>query len=188
MQITVEELSVIHQNTPLTFKKQCYIVHKTMDLLSIIHINSDSPPFELSTWIGANRLYHNVPDEVSMAKNECLHISQFFLCRILVPTLSVMDIIGFKIPTLSSSMIMMKTSVWFSKDQPTTEPECMWKCTIVPESFLHCLECDFGQAWLDGAQSIVDPRFNEGRDRLPLWMLGFWRKMVGIIQDQDQWK
>ena len=42
--------------------------------------------------------------------------------------------------------------------------------------------------WLDGAQSITDPRFNDGRERLPLCIVGFWREMANLIRDQDRWK
>ncbi len=61
----------------------------------------------------------------------------------------------------------------------------LWERPIPCDKHLRALEQDFGQMWLDGAQSIIDPRFNDGRERLPLWMVGFWREMANIVRDQD---
>ena len=44
------------------------------------------------------------------------------------------------------------------------------------------------QAWLDGAQSIADLRFNNGQDRLPLWALAYWKAVSKTIQKQNDWK
>ncbi len=154
----------------------------------IIHEDCDLPAFKASEWIGTNRPYVNVPEEVSNAKNRCLEVPTSFSSQFPSPTLSVVDVLAFTLPEMSNGIVTSKTALWFSKDIPTTAPDCLWMRPVVSESYLKVLERDFGQAWLDGAQSMIDPRFNSGRDRLPLWMLGFWRKMVNIIRDRQQWK
>ncbi len=44
-----------------------------------------------------------------------------------------------------------------------------------------------GQQWLDGAQSIIDPR-RKGRQPFPLCVLSFWRTLSTIVQKQEDWK
>lgn len=48
---------------------------------------------------------------------------------------------------------------------------------IPNDDFLDKLNDDTGQAWLDGARSIIDQRFNDGRDRLLLCAVTYWREM-----------
>jgi hypothetical protein len=38
------------------------------------------------------------------------------------------------------------------------------------------------------AQSIIDWRYNDGRDRFPLWALGYWQKMAEDVEKQMLWK
>ena len=52
---------------------------------------------------------------------------------------------------------------------PVTDTECLRTQPVPQEKVLDQLLKDFGQAWFDGAKSVVDPRFNDGHDRLPLW-------------------
>ena len=59
---------------------------------------------------------------------------------------------------------------------------------VPPKHFLEKLENEIGQAWFDGAKSVVDPRFNNGTERLPLWVLTFWKRMVEIIKKQETWQ
>ena len=44
-----------------------------------------------------------------------------------------------------------------------------------------------GQAWLDGTFSIVDQRFNDGKDRLPLEALTYWREMSKVVSMRTVW-
>jgi hypothetical protein len=47
---------------------------------------------------------------------------------------------------------------------------------------------DFGQQWLNGAQSVCNPRVNGGKDRLPLWVLTVWWDMVHFVEVQTSLK
>ncbi|KAH7904197.1 hypothetical protein BJ138DRAFT_1107029, partial [Hygrophoropsis aurantiaca] len=60
--------------------------------------------------------------------------------------------------------------------------------SIPSDDFLSKLYATSGQAWLDGAQSIIDPRYNEGRDRLPLWSVNLWRRLSLTIRAQSTWR
>jgi hypothetical protein len=57
-----------------------------------------------------------------------------------------------------------------------------------PLSFLANLEKDLGQAWFDGAKSIVDHRFNNSMDCFPLWVVAFWRMLSDIVRMQTTWR
>lgn len=50
------------------------------------------------------------------------------------------------------------------------------------------LEKVIGQSWLDGMKSIMDPRFNDGGDQLPLWTITFWKDVVALNEKQKLWK
>jgi hypothetical protein len=54
--------------------------------------------------------------------------------------------------------------------------------------FIRNLETVCGQAWLDGAKSIMDQRFNDGTDHLPLWTISFWKEVAWCHEVQALWK
>ncbi|KAJ4488982.1 hypothetical protein C8J55DRAFT_487167 [Lentinula edodes] len=66
--------------------------------------------------------------------------------------------------------------------------ETIMRRTIPSEDTLEMLECAVGQQSLDGARSIADPRFNPGKDRVPLWVLGLWRKLSTTCKYQENWR
>ncbi len=53
--------------------------------------------------------------------------------------------------------------------------------------FIQSLEVAAGQAWLDGAKSVVDQRYNNATDRLPLWTISFWKEMAAVHKLQTRW-
>jgi hypothetical protein len=55
------------------------------------------------------------------------------------------------------------------------------------EDFLQELVFNFGQAWFDGARSITDQRWDDPRERLPLWTLTYWKQLVYTIRAQGAW-
>ncbi|KAF8227707.1 hypothetical protein L208DRAFT_1379662 [Tricholoma matsutake] len=55
-------------------------------------------------------------------------------------------------------------------------------------AFLIQLEEAVSQAWLDGAKSVVDWRINDEADRLPLWIITFWREAEQLNGIQSMWK
>jgi hypothetical protein len=50
------------------------------------------------------------------------------------------------------------------------------------------LEREFGQQWLDGKRSIVGPRYNQGHDGYPFWVLTVWRDILSMINKQKDWR
>jgi hypothetical protein len=60
---------------------------------------------------------------------------------------------------------MTKPQTWFSHDKPSTVDITVLKSRpIPPKDFLDKLEKDIGQAWFDGAKSVIDMRFNNSVD------------------------
>lgn len=151
---------------------------------------ADVPPFKASNWINVGKKYpkKNTPYEVLWAKEELLEIPTTARQRLPPPTLPVADFIQVKLPQQSAEIIMSKTKFWFSCDEPSTNPVTLTTRPIPPESFLEKLEQDLGQAWFDGARSIIDKRFNNATDRLPFWVIGFWKALAGLVQKQERWK
>ncbi|KAJ6624095.1 hypothetical protein B0H10DRAFT_2213142 [Mycena sp. CBHHK59/15] len=96
-----------------------------------------------------------------------------------------------KLHKQSSELSLGETHLWFSKDAPKPNGWGLLEDItrgIPPQSILDLLRRKFPQAWLDGCQSISDPRFNDGADRLPLWTLTFWEKMAEVVKHQALWK
>jgi len=154
----------------------------------VVHIVDAVNSFKESEWIGLGKKYQDVPPEVSDECNRALWIPEsHFKQNLPACDTSVTELIALKLPEVSDSIRKMKISIWFSKDMPITDPECLRMRHVPPEKVLTQLLSAFGQEWLDGAKSIVDPRFNDGRDRLPLWTIRFWKKMAGVISDRDKW-
>jgi len=155
---------------------------------SVVHVVDAVNSFKESEWIGVGQKYQDVPPEVSDECNRVLWVPELhFKQNFPAFDTNVTQFIGLKFPEFSNRTPKMKISTWFSKDTPTTDPECLRMRHVPPKRVLTQLLSAFGQEWLDGAKSIVDPRFNDGRDRLPLWTIRFWKKMADVISERDKW-
>ncbi|KAF8801615.1 hypothetical protein BYT27DRAFT_7261749 [Phlegmacium glaucopus] len=105
-----------------------------------------------------------------------------------LPNLPITDFLSFKLPRLSSEIISSKTSTWFSTDKPTANNSILILRPVPSPEFLNNLEAAYGQAWLDGAKSVIDQRFNDGTDCFPLWTISFWRAVIQCHEVQALWK
>ncbi|KAG6893799.1 hypothetical protein C0992_008598, partial [Termitomyces sp. T32_za158] len=149
------------------------------------------PPFHAEDWIACGKTFlaKELPLSVLLAKQELLDILTKHLTHFPSPNVNISDFTKISFPPyFKTEIILTKPKGWFSYDMPQTDLECLTSRPIPPNEFLVKLEEALGQAWFDGARSIVDPRYNDGIDRLPFWILGFWKKMVAIIEKQDLWK
>ena len=102
--------------------------------------------------------------------------------------ISVTQFIACQLPHVSSEFITTKTDKWFSNDAPQEDYTTFLSRPTPSKEFLGVLEKVIGQSWLDGMKSIVDPRFNDGGDRLPLWTITFWKDVVALNEKQKLWK
>jgi len=157
----------------------------------VIEVDDDEL-FEEKEWIGRGKKYDwaVLPGYVTSAKNSSLEIPDFFARQAPLPqeTLSISNFLSFKLPRLSSEIISTKTSAWFSTDSPTTNTNVLLSRPVPAPEFIKNLETVYSQAWLDGAKSVVDQRFNDGADRLPLWSISFWKEVIWCHEAQALWK
>ena len=144
--------------------------------------------FHDSTWIGTGRQFSDsLPQVVHDKKQEILKVPDPFLTQLPTPTILIHNFIHYPLPLQSSSLSFHQTTEWFSTDTPLTYPEVLLTRPIPPEKVLKNLDMAVGQMWFDGATSIVDPRFNNGTDRFPLWVLSLWKEIQKTIEHQKLW-
>lgn len=88
-------------------------------------------------------------------------------------------------PMQSAGFNTFPMHAWFSCKEPSTVShketlENVMRRTIPSRDFIIELEREFGQQWLDGKRSIVDPRYNQGHDGYPFWVLTVWREILTL--------
>ncbi|KAJ6608849.1 hypothetical protein B0H10DRAFT_2438833 [Mycena sp. CBHHK59/15] len=147
-------------------------------------------PFNPSAYIGKGKKFPASSDalpEVHAALADVLELPASHASLLPDRDTSIKDFLDLPLPRESAAFVFTKPDIWFSKDAPTGDFEVLRTRSIPSQTFLATLTSLVGQAWLDGCKSTVDPCFNDGRDRLPLWVLTFWKEMVCVSQDQIMW-
>ncbi|KAJ7670785.1 hypothetical protein DFH06DRAFT_980885 [Mycena polygramma] len=152
-----------------------------------MEIDTDAP-FIPADWIGKGKQYSDAPFAVIAAKNAVFALPAQATELIPPGSLSVTKFCDLALPRTSSELVYGESQMWFSKEEPTTDISLLEGRSIPPVAVLDLLGRKSGQAWLDGAKSIADPRFNDGKDRFPLGTLSFWKEMADIIKQQGTWK
>ncbi|KAF4618012.1 hypothetical protein D9613_012840 [Agrocybe pediades] len=146
--------------------------------------------FQADKWFGHGINYNSdtLPACVTEEKEKSEHIPPE-LDNFSVD-LSVTQFLQHTTPKLSAEIIHTKTTIWFSRDEPMQleDVKSLLSRPVPSKDFLAELDAAYGQAWLDGATSIIDPRFNEGRERLPMWMLAYWKKATEVNEMQELWR
>ena len=161
-------------------------------------MDSNVSPIELdedvlfieSEWIGQNKKYANVPDFVRWQKEKDMEIPLDILqfTNFPKPEFSVNDFLAHNFPRISSEIISNNVACWFSKNAPNDlDMQTLLQRSIPSPAFLAQIEEAVGQAWLDGAKSVVDWRINDGTTFLPLWIITFWRKVERLCGIQVMW-
>ncbi|KAG6905164.1 hypothetical protein DXG01_004460, partial [Tephrocybe rancida] len=157
---------------------------------SVLDLTRTPLPFDKRDWIGIGKVYPttNVPDEVQCKKEEMLSIPDAHIEFFPNPALPVKQFIALALPMQSSEIISIKVKKWYSTQTPNASIDILLNRTIPPKTFLDDLADGFGQAWFDGAQSIVDPRYNNGIDHFPLWVVTLWRRLADVSKKQAVWR
>ncbi|KAF8167513.1 hypothetical protein B0H34DRAFT_854442 [Crassisporium funariophilum] len=158
---------------------------------SALPINlDDDTPFVENNWIGQRKKYTDVPAFVRWKHDKDLEIppTSIKCANFPEPDLTVNEFITFNLPRISSEIISNKVGMWFSKDAPNIlNAQTVIDRSVPSPVFLNRLKEAAGQAWLDGAKSIIDWRFNDGADRLPLWIITFWKEVKRLTKIQSAW-
>ncbi|KAM6495644.1 hypothetical protein JOM56_008350 [Amanita muscaria] len=148
------------------------------------------PTLEVADWIGVGKKYNpsTIPLYVLFEKQNQLTVPASHSNYFSSPTLPVQRFIELSLPIQSTEIITLSSKIWFSMDSPCDDIRYLANRPIPSSDFLKALADQFGQAWFDGAQSIIDWRYNDGRERFPLWALGYWQKMAEEVEKQTLWK
>ncbi|KAL1661458.1 hypothetical protein GGF50DRAFT_61078 [Schizophyllum commune] len=156
---------------------------------------NDGDSFHEAEWVGTGKTYDlsTLPAYVIDAKAHLLSIPEDFIATHLPwknTPLPVMRVLSLAIiPRPEYSFVALKVSSFFSKDEPgEVDPVALLSRSIPAADVLLRYENTLGQAWLDGARSIVDQRYNAGRDRLPFWVLGVWRFSADASSKNKRWR
>ena len=149
-------------------------------------------PFIEKDWIGRGKVYDatRIPIFVIMARSKAAEIPHNVISVQLPKTsLSVTEFLSCELPRVSSELISSKASVWFNPQPPNIPMDSTLLRRSIPSPiFLKQLEDASGQAWLDGAKSVVDQRFNDGKDLLPLWIISYWMEVARCQELHTLWK
>jgi len=147
------------------------------------------PVFHPHEWIGKGHRYDlkKLPQSVVFAHSAALEIPQGHIHHIPSRDISVHDFLQLSLPAPSSTIVSVKVNCWFSHDPPDNDLSYLKTRPIPSECVLAEINSAISQAWLDGAQSLVDPHYNDGRDHLPLWALTWWRKFATTFRHQTAW-
>ncbi|KAF7291442.1 hypothetical protein MIND_01289300 [Mycena indigotica] len=152
----------------------------------LIDIDADSVSFDLQSWMG------KPPDALVAARSELLSLPTGLKFPLFpIPThLPAAEFIALQLPYASRSSDIVSGSVasWFSRDAPCTSISSTFSRSLPSREVIQRLLAALGQFWLDGYQSIVDPRCNDGQDRFPLWTLKLWLELGLISDTQASWR
>ncbi|KAI0363681.1 hypothetical protein BV20DRAFT_957785 [Pilatotrama ljubarskyi] len=144
-----------------------------------------------SDWIQNNKTYpqNNTPALVLAARRRVLAVPPDLLPTIFPdPSVPVSALLKVALPAQASLLSYERAEAAFTEELPTEDisTPSFRSRSIPPATYLAKLKDAFGQAWFDGARSIVDFRFKYSR--LPLYALSYWEEMARIISKQTAWQ
>lgn len=80
------------------------------------------------------------------------------------------------LPPRRNALNTVKPEAWYSKDMPSHSPRRR------PYNRLK------SKMWMNGTNSLIDPRYNDGRNRFPLYALTFWKELCRVVDQQESWQ
>ncbi|TFK77245.1 hypothetical protein BDN72DRAFT_953706 [Pluteus cervinus] len=144
--------------------------------------------FYETEWIGLGKLYPSDPPQFILdARARLLEIPDTFQSHIPADDVPVSHFLAWHLPRQVNAALNAPVKEWFSIDAPHTQPACLLTRDIPSATCLNQLDQRLGQAWFEGAKSISDPRYNNGRDRIPLWAITFWKTVARILSLREMW-
>jgi hypothetical protein len=146
-----------------------------------------STTFEPSKWIQRGLKYQSVPFHVINAHLHALDIPET-VPRLPDPDVPITEFLCLALPIQSVNTITSKPDQWFSNDSPNGDVSILLTRPVPNMEFLAQLKATAGQAWLDGATSVIDKRFADSKDRLPLWVISYWIKLETVVGTQAHWQ
>ena len=148
----------------------------------------DPPAFKREDWIGQGKKITDVPIFVLNACTNAFAIPAEHKSHFPSNNITVSELLTWDLPSQSSAFITTKAETWFSTDPPRARPDQFIARPMPNDAFLDKLTRLARQAWLDGAQSFIDTRYNDGQDRGPLEMVEYWKEMNRVVKGRAKWK
>ena len=126
--------------------------------------------FNSSEWIGKGKKYDikTLPYAAIEACTSATIIPAEYKKEFPSYHLSVLEFLKIPLPASSAALVSVHATGWFSKDVADKNVSYLMSRPLPSANTLQELMKAFGQSWLDGAQSLVDPRYNNETNVLPL--------------------
>ncbi|KAF8833451.1 hypothetical protein BDN67DRAFT_1017550 [Paxillus ammoniavirescens] len=150
-------------------------------------------PFNTYKWIERGCCFPDfelgVPDDLQAEHDWLLAVPS--LIRLFIPqtSLPITAIPNFTtLPPVDPELLLTEilSNSIFSIHHPAKDVPLAFVHVSVPlAASTSVLLQKFGQAWLDGAKSIHDPRFPS--TPLPFWTLSYWRGVAQLLEIKDAW-
>lgn len=156
--------------------------------------DSDSDcAFHPGDWIEQGKSYKDVPTYVAKALVKITQLPPAFDSLLAHRDTPVLEFIKQDLPKQSSKLTTTPITAWFSRQSPMGSTHditlnMVTRRTVPSKHVLLEIERALGQEWFDGCKSIVDPRYNQGTERLPFWILSLWRRFASMAEKQSDWK
>ncbi|KAJ3770857.1 hypothetical protein FB446DRAFT_646265 [Lentinula raphanica] len=163
------------------------------NLSTVVDIEEEeNTPFNADAWIGKGKKFTpNCPLNVVNAHRALLALPQCALEHLPSLELPIVDFVQLNLPIQSQYFDTHPIESWFRVEVASLPDDAALELVIQrpipPKDVLDSLQALCGQKWLDGAKSIVDPRFRFVVDSLPLWVLTFWRQLSKLRNMQEDW-
>ncbi|KAJ8516129.1 hypothetical protein ONZ45_g6524 [Pleurotus djamor] len=129
------------------------------------------------------------PEDMSAALEACLIIPASLQRHIPPSDTPVEELMTMPFPKQETAISPYASSAWFCDGQPTGDIRrlLLQDIPVPSKEVLRRLENECGTAWLSGANSITDPRINDGRDTYPLFALSLWGELERLGDLQTRW-
>lgn len=157
----------------------------------VIDLDHDNDlKFNHSEWIGTGKTFpqKTIPPYIDDAYTRAFDIAPD-LREHLLPSKNIpaSEFIHHLLPQQSAALSFVKAKIWFSLNRPTVGLFPLMMRDTPDASTLRELRRVAGQRWLDGCQSICDPQYNRGTERLPLSALTLWEELASAKACHDHW-
>lgn len=159
--------------------------------IEVLLSDSEIPPFSADEWIGKNKKYptdaSKVPPELERYCTLTLEIPEQFRTLLLPDDNMTIDaFLRFQMPKESYDLVYPSAKKAFSPQPPNENIERLRTRVLPSRKFVEETRKAFGQAVLNGANSVVDPKYKESR--IPLWVITFWRNAYEVVDATSRWR
>ncbi|KAJ8700697.1 hypothetical protein PTI98_003700 [Pleurotus ostreatus] len=102
--------------------------------------------------------------------------------------MSIQQLIAQSLPPRRNALNTIKPEAWYSKDMPSQDLQMLLTRSLPSKTTLQQIERKYGKTWMNGMNSLIDPRYDDGRDRFPLYALTLWKQLGRVVDQQESWQ